>query len=193
MSTPNKIPQVPGRKARSDSAFKTLPESRQAEIADYLRANSLAATVAWLKDDGIKTSASALSEFLSWYSLRLQFRQDEQTTETLLEQLKAEVPGLTDEQLDELGQRTFSLLAIRNQDADSFVNVRSAMTRAKLEAAKLKLREEKLKQDERKIVLMEKKSAAYDRAQAALTEAKNSKGGLTPETLARIEQELRLL
>lgn len=47
--------------------------------------------------------------------------------------------------------------------------------------------------DERKLVLLEKKAAAYDRAQAALTEAKNSSGGITPETLTKIERELKLL
>lgn len=51
----------------------------------------------------------------------------------------------------------------------------------------------KISLDERKLVLLEKKAAAYDRAQAALTEAKNSKGGITKETLKKIEQELNLL
>jgi hypothetical protein len=47
--------------------------------------------------------------------------------------------------------------------------------------------------ESRRIALLEKKAEAFDRAQAALTEAKNSKGGITPETLKRIETELRLL
>jgi hypothetical protein len=45
----------------------------------------------------------------------------------------------------------------------------------------------------RRISILEKKAAAYDRAQAALEDAKKTKGGITPETLTRIEQELRLL
>lgn len=47
--------------------------------------------------------------------------------------------------------------------------------------------------DQAKLVLMQKKSDAYDRAQAALTSAKTSKGGLTKETLEKIEAELKLL
>ena len=47
--------------------------------------------------------------------------------------------------------------------------------------------------DQGKLSLMQKKSEAYDRAQAALAEAKNAKGGITKETLHRIEQELNLL
>jgi hypothetical protein len=45
----------------------------------------------------------------------------------------------------------------------------------------------------RNLILAEKKAAAYDRAQAALTEGKKSKGGITKETLAKIEAELKLL
>jgi len=130
------------RKPNSNAVLKTLPDERQADIADYSREHSLAQTVAWLQADGIKTSSGPLSQFLSWYSLRQQFAQDEQTSQTLIEQLKKEIPGLTEEQLDELGQRTFSLLSIRRQDLDGFVTVRSARSRAELERAKLKLREQ---------------------------------------------------
>lgn len=66
-------------------------------------------------------------------------------------------------------------------------------TKGKQEEVKIELRKSKLRQDDRKIILMEKKAAAYDRAQAALENAKKSKGGITKETLQRIEQELNLL
>jgi hypothetical protein len=110
-------------------------------VFDYAQANSLADTVAWLRKDGIETSKSAVSYFLDWYQLRQQFAADEATTDGLLEQLKSEVPNLTEAQLDELGQRTFSLLAIRRKDLDGFVTVRSARAKGELEKAKLQLRE----------------------------------------------------
>lgn len=128
------------KKPRGDSVLKTLPEDRQAAIVEHLRSHKLPETAAWLREDGLKTSATALSDFWSWWHLRAQFRQDEQTTESLLEQLKAEVPELSEAQLDELGQRTFSLLSIRNQDLGGFVKVRTARAKAVLEAEKLKLR-----------------------------------------------------
>ena len=52
---------------------------------------------------------------------------------------------------------------------------------------------EKVSLDKRRVALLEQKAAAYDRAQAALTEAKASKGGITKETLKKIEAELNLL
>lgn len=62
-----------------------------------------------------------------------------------------------------------------------------------LATVKQDLNAKKVSVDERKLKLLETKAAAFDRAQAALTEAKNSKGGITPETLTRIERELNLL
>jgi hypothetical protein len=55
------------------------------------------------------------------------------------------------------------------------------------------LKVKKVSLDERRLVLLEKKAAAADRAQAALAEGKKSKGGLTRETLKKIEAELNLL
>lgn len=130
------------RKPRADSRLKTLPQERQDAIAEYARDHTLADTLKWLREDGLQTSMAALSQFLSWYSLHEQFRQDESTTEALLEELKREVPALTEEQLDELGQRTFSLLSIRRQDLEGFVAIRSARAKAEIEKAKLQLREQ---------------------------------------------------
>jgi hypothetical protein len=129
------------RKVRQDARLKTLPEERQAQIIAHLQDHRLADTAAWLREDGFVTSATALSEFLSWYRLKQQFSEDASTVESLVEQLKQEVPGLTEPQLDELGQRTFSLLAIRNQDLGGFVKVRSARFKAEIERSKIQLRE----------------------------------------------------
>lgn len=137
------------RKPRGDAVLKTLPSERQALIAEHARSHTLAETVAWLKEDGLRVSQDTVSKFLSWYLLREQFRQDEETTETLLEQLKEEAPELSDEQLDELGQRTFSLLAVRRQDAETFLAVRSAKFKAELEKQKLSLRRQTEARQER--------------------------------------------
>lgn len=141
------------KKPRGDSLLKTLPSTRQADIFTHGQEHKLAETAAWLAEDGVKVSLETLSQFLRWYGLRSQFRQDEETTETLLEQLKQSVPGLTDEQLDELGQRTFSLLAIRRQDPETFVMVRSARTKGQLEKAKLALRQQAEDRQGRKLKL----------------------------------------
>jgi hypothetical protein len=133
MSTP--------KKPRADAKLKTLPEERQHAVIEHMGAHKLSETRAWLREDGVETSAAALSLFWEWWHLQQQFTQDAATTDTLLEELKRGVPGITEEELDELGQRTFSLLSIRRKDADTFVKVRSARSKAALEMEKLKLRE----------------------------------------------------
>ena len=60
-----------------------------------------------------------------------------------------------------------------------------------LAALKVLQAERESDRDDRRLKLLEEKASAYDRAQAAMTEAKGS-GGITPETLAKVEQELKL-
>lgn len=145
------------KKPRSDAKLKTLPEDRQREIYEKLKVESLASVRSWLRDDGIHVSLPALSSFFSWYQLTDQYAKDAETTETLLEQLKREVPVLSDAQLDELGQRTFSLLAIRNQDPDGFLKVRSARFKAEIEREKLRLRQEAEKRQQEALKLEKKR------------------------------------
>jgi hypothetical protein len=163
------------RKPSSLSVLKTLPEERQAEI--FARCNlpakdggGYANVRRWLAEDGIKTSEAALSYWYTSWPLHIQKRQDESTTEELLGWLKENVQGITEEQLDELGQRTFSLLAIRDKDTDAFVKVRSARSKAALEKAKLALRQ----QAEARLAEQAKLSREkfeFDAAKAALAQA----------------------
>ncbi len=152
----------PARKPNSTAVLKNLPEERQAEI--FARCNlsskdggGFAQVREWLKEDGITTSESALSLWYGWWPLRQQKHQDEQTTEELLDWLKAQMPELTEEQLDDLGQRTFSLLAIRNKDLDGFVSVRSARSKAIFEQAKINIRKQAEARLERKAALEREK------------------------------------
>jgi hypothetical protein len=169
MSTP--------KKPRSDSALKTLPRERQSVIAEYLRDHKLDDARAWLAADGFKTSRTALSEFLSWYSLREQMERNESTVETLLEDLKSANPDWSPDQVQQAGQSFFTALALQQQDPKQWLMAQS-----------LAIKREQLSLDARKIVLMEKKAAAFDQVKQAV-----NSGGLTPETLTKIERELKLL
>jgi hypothetical protein len=85
-------------------------------LADYAAGHSLAETRVWLGEDGLRTSQAALSEFLSWFSLRQQLSRNEQTVESVLDQLKRTRPDLTEEDLFAAGQSFFSALAIEQRD-----------------------------------------------------------------------------
>ncbi len=105
------------RKPRADSKLKTLPEERQAAIAEYARAKTLAETLLWLREDGLQTSAAALSEFLSWFALQQQLQRNASTVETLLANLSHDLPEASPEKIQAIGQSFFSALALEQQDA----------------------------------------------------------------------------
>lgn len=137
------------RKARSDSKLKTLPEERQAAIAEHARDHTLYETVKWLRADGIVTSIAALSVFLSWYCLQQKLARNDATVELLLEEAKKTNPNISAAKIQEMGQAFFSALALSEQDPDSWVNVqtlglseRSAQFKAQIETAKLELRKQ---------------------------------------------------
>lgn len=90
---------------------------------------------------GQRISIAALHNIRERLLLEENFAEDGQTTESLLEQLRSEMPGISEEELDRIGTRTFTLLAIRRQDTKSFVKLRSAQNKAELERAKLQLAE----------------------------------------------------
>ena len=131
--------------------LKTLPAERQATIAEHAGAHKLAETVAWLKEDGLKVSANQVSQFLSWYSLRQQLRQNASTVEALLEDLKQEQPDITPEQLDAAGQMFFTALSLEQKDTAAFVSVRSSRAKAILELEKLKLRQQAEARQQKKL------------------------------------------
>lgn len=165
-----------------DAARKTLEEMR-----------------AWLKEEGCVVSLSSLSRFLeSSRSRLLQEKLLAQITSgaqqcAAVEKQFGKNPAPELETLIKL-QRVLILNLSTQANADpELMKLVATSFSAVLDSERLRLKQSQIDLDQRKVVLMEKKAAAYDRAQAALSEAKNSKGGITKETLKRIESELKLL
>jgi hypothetical protein len=131
------------RKPNSNAKLKTLPEERQAAIAEYALDKSLAETVKWLREDGLVTSSAAVSEFLSWYRLKEQLAKNETTVSQMLEEIKQNDPSITQSQLEQAGQAFFSALAIEQQDSLTWKRVQDA----KLRLGVLKLNRDKFEFD----------------------------------------------
>ena len=104
-----------------DAKLKTLPQRRQSDILDYARDHSLADTLKWVREQGVQTSGTALSAFLSWHRLREQLMANDSTVKSILECLKSSNPKFTAEQLQIAGQAFFSALAIEQQDAQAWM------------------------------------------------------------------------
>jgi len=168
----------PTDKPRADSKLKTLPEDRQADIAAYATDHTLAETTQWLSAQGIPISSGRLSIFLSWYHARQQLERNDTALQQLLDRTSNTDPALTPDKLHELGTRFFTSLALERQDPKMwYVAQQIACNKAYLELELQKYRDQ-----------VEARKQAI---QHQLDDAK-SEGGLSPETIARIEKELNL-
>jgi hypothetical protein len=57
----NSSPMDTSEKPRADAKLKTLPEARQADIAEYAHAHALAETVTWLNAKGVDAFSTLLN------------------------------------------------------------------------------------------------------------------------------------
>lgn len=177
------------KKPRSDSKLKNLPREQQEQIADWCQQDGYAAARARCKAElQIETSEAALSGFWQWFSLRSQFEAAAGQA-AAAEELMREFDPQDAAKAEAFGQFVFTQSAVAAQDTETFVKLESlrlaketARTKASHEARKIALAE-------RRVKLLEDNAA---RAKAQL-ESLVSKGGLTPETLAQIEEAARLL
>lgn len=120
------------RKPRGDAKLKTLPEARQEQIAEMLAAKTLQDVKRELAQDGLQTSANALSEFWSWWQLRQQFAEKESLVEELMASFKEANPDISEEKLFEHGQTVFALLALKDGSAKDWKRVQDVRHRRQI-------------------------------------------------------------
>jgi hypothetical protein len=132
------------QKPRSDAKLKVLPEERQEAIAEYARGHSLEDTVKWLREDGLQTSTRAVSEFLSWFTLRRRFQIAEQDTITFIDLLKKKRPQMDEVEREQWASEFFQLQAIKQNDPETFLAFATARAKGDLEKQKLRIKEEEL-------------------------------------------------
>jgi len=182
-------------KARSDSKLKNLPEERQEQIIAWAKTpksetctGGFAYALEQLAADGLKVSLRSLSEFYSWWELKQDFSDADTLGKFAADQMKAFDPANA-AKAEAFGQFIFTGAAVRQKDPATFV----AMQRLKLDKDSAKTRfaleEQKLKLAGRRVAVLEKK---LERA-GQIVKAAQEKGGMTPETLARLEKELKML
>lgn len=171
-------------KARGDAKLKTLPDALQERFFQELRTTSIAKALEWLKQHhGVESSPSAASEFFRWYPRVGWLKKSASFAEELKATVKA-LPELkiTADQASAVAQVAFEIQAAQDKDASLFL----ALHKGKIKKAELQLKAEaqslRLRQYEDKI----------RHAREALEKAR-TKGGISPDTLKLIEEQLRLL
>jgi len=169
---------TPTDKPRADSKLKTLPDERQAEIVDYARDHTITETVTWLSANGVQTSRAALSPFLSWYHMKSQLTQNQSAVQEVLATLTEQNPAITPEQLNEIGHKFFTALALEKRDPRAwYLSQQIACRKAEIQLEFQKYSDQ----------VQARKEAIQRQLDAA-----KSAGGLSPETIEKIEHELNL-
>lgn len=178
--------------AKTKNPLLQMPDAQQAKLAEWMLGGMPyhEANVLVEKEFGVAASRS-LERYTSFWNavcvphLLARRRRMLGTAESRADAAEAQ-PGKFDAAtLDALKQKAYELAEDPNADAKQ---VKAIMTLL-LKARDQDLDERRLNLDARKLALLEKKAAAFDK----LKEASTSKGGLTQETIAKIERELNLL
>jgi len=168
---------LPAPKIRPDGKLKTLPEQRQEDIAAYAAAHTLAETVQWLDANGVETSIGRLSVFLSWYRTNHQIACNDSALHELLDKYDRD-PKISPKRLHEIGHNFFAKMALEKQDPKMwYLSQQIACSREQIDLERQKYHDH----------IQAKKEAI----QKELDSAK-SQGGLSPETIEKIEHELNL-
>jgi len=144
---------------------------------------------------GFTVSLSTLSNFYDWFKVRKSIDDDADFSEQFMQEL-AKKDSFTPTQIREAGQKLFTLRSIRNENPKEFRDI--AMLgqdeeRLKQNDKRIAVSKESVSIQERRISLLEEKAAEAKAKLVALTTSGKSKGGITPETLALIEEAARLL
>jgi len=134
-----------------------------------------------------------VSRFWRWYAERKHKEELNDEMEKREKYIRRKYPLWSDVRVRKDGIRYFMKLTKDRDDVKEFATMARLDQNESFNETRDAQKDRHLDQQDRKIKLLEEKAEAYTRAQNALSEAKNSKGGITPETIRRIEEELRLL
>lgn len=168
-------------KPRGDSKLKTLPAEVQAALFEQCKPGYAQAQAWLLAEHDVKTSTGALSNFYAWFPFSLS------ATASYAKQFEAEIAKLPElagdaEKLSRLSQLGFEMLAMRTQDLEGYATLKKIRLKEHEIALNREALSLKVRQYEQKI----------DAARTSLEKAKG-RGGVSPETLKLIEEQLKLL
>jgi hypothetical protein len=174
------------RKARGDSKLDTLPQTRREELVQGLLCGwSYVQAIDWLLVEcGVSVSLSAFTPFHRRHvePVLRERKQFAALSATTLAKMAGETEAFDAAAIGELKEYAYRL--IRDPNSEPEDARRWMETLIKAQAGQ---------RDGRKLSLLEAKAAQAKAKLEALTTAAKSKGGLSPETLAAIEEAAGLL
>lgn len=178
------------RKVAAHAKLKNLPEGDQETLWLLMHPTdaetppmTLEAVLVHLQEEhGISCALSTLSEWHSWYALGKRMEKAAERSRQATLEFASTYPDAGPEDLERFGQMIFTAESIEARDLKGF----NALVRERSRRMSLEL-------DRRKLVLLEAAAAEAKAKLDAITTKAKSKGGITPETLAAIEEAASLL
>jgi len=141
------------KKPRADSPLKTLPEDRQAVIADYARTHTLTETRQWLAQDGFKTSEAALSLWLSWHRRQHALQESNNLVEQFEEFTRTQNPDWTPDKVRDTAISFFLAHTANQQDPEQFATIVKLDQQERFGRTKASQKERELKIAEARFLL----------------------------------------
>lgn len=174
---------------------RTMPEAEaEALYAQCLSLSGQAFRAHVAQTLGITLSSdSKVTNFKQWFAARKQMEEFNEMVELGAEQLAAQ--GMSEEQVRRWAIQKTLAMAVLKEDGElalKAVDRQQTEVEAQRKAEELVIKKSQVAIEQEKLKLLQRKAEAYDRAQAALNEVKAA-GGITPDTMSKIERELRLL
>ena len=189
------------RKPRPDAWWAALPEEECWEVWEKFRRLPWQAVAKWLREEkGLEVSRAALYRFGAWIRPQASARRLE-----LAVLAREEAKGLAQaagarQEVAEAFMAMGAEAALRSGNADEasgWIRMAASLLAAAQKDAELRLREKAQATAEESLRLAREKFEAAEKRLAAVREAcegaKAAPGGLTPETLRRIEEAAGLL
>jgi L-rhamnose mutarotase len=171
------------RKPNSNSILKNLPQAKRQEVYERFQTTEWRELLTQLKAEGIDCGKTALYEFRRWYEEMRPILEAHGFAQRLADTLASD-KGLDLDlgQINRIAQATFELQAIQQQNPELFANLQRLRVQQEANEIKRTNAEQKLREYEAKMA-----------AAKAAIEGLASKGGISPETMAQIEEAARIL
>ena len=171
------------RKPNSNSVLKSLPQAKRKEIFERFESTDWRELLHQLKAEGVECGKTALYEFRSWYESLRPILEANDFAQKFAEALAADKGlELDPARINRVAQTAFEMQSVQQQNPTLFVELQRLRVQQEANDIKRANAEQKIREYEDKI------SAAKAALQGAV-----SKGGISPETLATIEEAVKIL
>ena len=141
LGTPSRDGQRMNRKQPIKSPLYAMSEEQAAAVADHARTHTIPKTVAWLAQNGLKTSNTALGRWLSTRRLNQRLLAAESRVLRFKDWMKRSFPDIPEAEVERRANLMFQFEAVEFGDSKTYLAFSTARHRTKMDHARFDQRE----------------------------------------------------